>query len=225
MPSLCKHAAMSKGCHSYCCATWRPRAASGYRFSYQVCSLHKQSCVITWLSLLSLGICVTSVDNLLPFCRAPAQLEHISNQLTSMMYTLSDSGAIDPAVVTDTVSAKNGGFFGPLASLFETFLKVRQLFQCVGTSNNVLQDTCFANGHCCADIGSRNFFCWNPLLIRFCHHPAYSPSQAGHLPPVKAAGKSPTAAGHLTCPTVTSVHDCIAVLVYIFLAYILCSNV
>jgi len=57
-------------------------------------------------------------------CRFPAHLEQVSTPLTNTLYTLAESGAIDPAVVTDTVSAKNGGFFGPLASLFETFLKV-----------------------------------------------------------------------------------------------------
>ncbi|KAL0042900.1 hypothetical protein WJX79_003125 [Trebouxia sp. C0005] len=56
--------------------------------------------------------------------RFPAQLEQVSTPLTTALYTLAESGAIDPAVVTDTVSAKNGGFFGPLASLFETFLKI-----------------------------------------------------------------------------------------------------
>lgn len=56
--------------------------------------------------------------------RVPAQLEQVSTQLTTALYTLADSAAIDPAVVTDTVSNKNGGFFGPLASVFETFLKV-----------------------------------------------------------------------------------------------------
>ena len=55
----------------------------------------------------------------------PAQLEQVSTQLTTALYTLADSAAIDPAVVTDTVSNKNGGFFGPLASVFETFLKVK----------------------------------------------------------------------------------------------------
>ena len=59
--------------------------------------------------------------------RIPAHLEQVSTPLTTALYTLAESGAIDPAVVTDTVSAKNGGFFGPLASLFETFLKVRWL--------------------------------------------------------------------------------------------------
>ena len=37
---------------------------------------------------------------------------------------MAESAAVDPSVVTDTVSAKNGGFFGPLASVFEAFLKV-----------------------------------------------------------------------------------------------------
>ena len=68
-------------------------------------------------------------SNLFPCCSFPAQLGHVSNQLTTALYTLADSAAIDPAVVTDTVSAKNGGFFGPLASVFETFLKVL-LHQC-----------------------------------------------------------------------------------------------
>lgn len=48
----------------------------------------------------------------------------MSTQLTTALFALADSAAVDPAVVTDTVSAKNGGFFGPLASVFETFLKV-----------------------------------------------------------------------------------------------------
>ncbi|KAL3141771.1 hypothetical protein ABBQ32_004449 [Trebouxia sp. C0010 RCD-2024] len=54
----------------------------------------------------------------------PAQLEHVSTQLTTALFALADSAAVDPAVVTDTVSAKNGGFFGPLASVFESFLKI-----------------------------------------------------------------------------------------------------
>lgn len=49
----------------------------------------------------------------------------MSTQLTTALFALADSAAVDPAVVTDTVSAKNGGFFGPLASVFESFLKVR----------------------------------------------------------------------------------------------------
>lgn len=59
-------------------------------------------------------------------CSVPTQLEHMSTQLTTSLFTLAESAAVDPAVVTDTVSAKNGGFFGPLASLFETFLKVNK---------------------------------------------------------------------------------------------------
>jgi YidC/Oxa1 family membrane protein insertase len=33
-------------------------------------------------------------------------------------------GAADPAAVTETVSANKGGFFGPLAAVFESFLKI-----------------------------------------------------------------------------------------------------
>ena len=57
-------------------------------------------------------------------CRLPDQLEHISSHLTNALYTLAETAAIDPAIVTDTVSNKKGGFFGPLASVFEGILKV-----------------------------------------------------------------------------------------------------
>ena len=73
------------------------------------------------------GVKVAIVFTLSSLYRFPAHLEQASTPLASALYTLAESGAIDPAVVTDTVSAKNGGFFGPLASLFETFLKVRWL--------------------------------------------------------------------------------------------------
>lgn len=58
---------------------------------------------------------------------APAQLERSSHQLATALFNLADAAPIDPAAaVTDTVSNKNGGFFGPLASVFEASLKVHQ---------------------------------------------------------------------------------------------------
>lgn len=58
-------------------------------------------------------------------CRLPGQLEQVSIKLTTALFTLADAVPVDPAVVTDTVSNKRGGFLGPLAALFEGSLKVR----------------------------------------------------------------------------------------------------
>ena len=77
-------------------------------------------------------------------CSVPTQLEHVSTQLTTSLFTLAESAAVDPSVVTDTVSAKNGGFFGPLASVFEAVLKVTQRFLLRWHSSGV-----FANSACC----------------------------------------------------------------------------
>ena len=55
----------------------------------------------------------------------------MSAQATNALFALADAAAVDPSVVTetvtDTVSNKKGGFFGPLASVFEAFLKVQLL--------------------------------------------------------------------------------------------------
>jgi len=124
LPSLCYFEAVSKSSRTCRCLAWRPRAAISSGSHHQVVSYEWQDCVITRVSQVSglrLFFTISSP------CRIPAQLEQVSTPLTTALYTLAESGAIDPAVVTDTVSAKNGGFFGPLASLFETFLKVRWL--------------------------------------------------------------------------------------------------
>ena len=56
----------------------------------------------------------------------PSQLNHIAAQATNLLYTLADAAAVSGSAVADTAeqSNKNGGFFGPLASLFESILKV-----------------------------------------------------------------------------------------------------
>ena len=69
-------------------------------------------------------LCGTRELDCYAHCRLPHQLEHISSHVTNVMYSLAETAAIDPAVVTDTVSNKKGGFFGPLASVFEGILKV-----------------------------------------------------------------------------------------------------
>lgn len=60
----------------------------------------------------------------------PEHLDALASQTTSLLYQLADAAA----AVQDTTqaagdAAKNnsGGFFGPLASLFETILKVSLL--------------------------------------------------------------------------------------------------
>ena len=47
-------------------------------------------------------------------------MELISHKATDLLYTLADAAASAPVPAEN----KNGGFFGPLASLFETVLKV-----------------------------------------------------------------------------------------------------
>ena len=59
----------------------------------------------------------------------PSQLESFAAHTTSLLYSLADAAA----AVQDTTNAagdaaksNSGGFFGPLASLFESILKVRK---------------------------------------------------------------------------------------------------
>ena len=129
LSTVCELTAMPEGCDTHCCVFWRSRAAFSQQYHYKVSSEQKLNPLITEPAWLSESSIASLTGQCCFLCSVPAQLEHISTQLTSAMYTLADSGAVDPAVVTDTVSAKNGGFFGPLASVFETFLKVQLLVQ------------------------------------------------------------------------------------------------
>ena len=121
-------------------------------------------------------------------CSVPTQLEHMSTQLTTSLFTLAESAAVDPAVVTDTVSAKNGGFFGPLASLFETFLKVKRQHSTlwyIWHPLGLLADSSFWHA---AGARSRDKRCWRSILLWIRYHSAHNTGQAGHIPPVQTAG-------------------------------------
>ena len=68
---------------------------------------------------------------------SPSALDHIAAQITTALYTLADAAAVSPAAAeavkdaaADATQNKNGGFFGPLASVFESVLKVRRTLFC-----------------------------------------------------------------------------------------------
>ncbi len=67
-----------------------------------------------------------------PACSLPGQLDHLLQQAASLSLTLADAATAvgsDPASqaavdAVQEVGNKNGGFFGPIATVFEATLKV-----------------------------------------------------------------------------------------------------
>ena len=98
------------------------------RQAWDLCKVYESRAGSWGLRLLPIGFDVGFAVHSVSLCSTvPDHLDALASHTTSLLYQLADAAA----AVQDTTSAagdaaksNNGGFFGPLASLFETILKV-----------------------------------------------------------------------------------------------------